>query len=170
MKVVLFKRKTFSPVSWAISWVTKSKYVHAGVLFWEHLGDLIVDSSESRGYVGTHKPLKEFGRREVLIYNIPGEHKEALEEAKRLMGTRYDWDGIWGWIFKKHNKKKLYCFEFVLKLLTKIDSTKRAVNIVDIIKGRMDGNISAKDIIYVMSKLNLQPQYKGPANKYKNKS
>lgn len=158
MKVVLFKKKWYSPISWAISLITKSKFVHAGVIFPGHFNNIVVDSSESRGYVGTSKPIERWGKRKIMVFDVPDTDGKCFRKAINLMGVKYDYFGVAFWVLKLNEKKNLHCAEFVLKLLGALGLWPEGFDEKKV--------FAPQDVFNVLAANDIKCEYEGSAKHY----
>ncbi len=151
MRVVLFERDNWSLISWLIFIVTGSRWTHSAI---EVCGGLY-DASESIGSISQRPPICMWGKRKVRVYELEGvPGADCLEWVKQRLGKKYDWVGIFGWVWSVHDQRKFYCFEFVWRMLAHYNYVPYATS-----------KISAKDIITVFH----EHSYEGPANKYEGK-
>jgi len=111
-KLILLEPDSF--LGLIISWITGCKYSHSIV----EIDGIMYDSSETRGKFGItdRKVMYDVvhGRRKNVVYTVPGDLYPWIAE---MSGTRYDWKGVLGWLFKLNNHKKFYCFEASWKAL-----------------------------------------------------
>jgi len=149
MKIVLFRTDWRSFFSIVISIVTKENYSHAALLYKGKLYDASEKRKSGAGFGGY---LKDYGSRGCEIYDIGKFNINQF--LKHNKGVKYDWEGVFGWLFHKDNPRKLYCYEYVLKLLVFID-----------IIGSVPPTHkhTASEIKRI---LNSKPQYSGKASSY----
>lgn len=128
IQIVLF-RTQLSFVSFMIWMVTGYPISHSAVIWRGQL----YDSSESRGDFGVGTPVKNYGQREVLVYNRQVAPQEALGWIQEVGAIKYDYVGVLGWfaawlfkpvrflskffLRKTLQSKKVWCFEATAKLL-----------------------------------------------------
>lgn len=100
----------------AITWFTNGEYSHVSLVF-DHGGGILteIDSIQGAGvavrrYGDMDKPHDLF---EVRC--TPATAVCIHYEAKKLIGLKYDWAGIWGMLRrrKRENSKKWFCSELV---------------------------------------------------------
>lgn len=144
MKIVFFKKRKFSITDQLISIGTGDEdYSHVGIVF--NNSDVIFESSGKKGGVLAYRRLSGL-KRPVVIYDL-GEVGESLKDfAIELIGIKYDWAGVIFFIFNRQQKKKLYCFELVAKVLAQIEEFKDDIRLV------RDGSVSGKDIEKILQK------------------
>jgi len=110
MKVILFQTEWRSFFSMLICAVTRTRHSHAAL----EVGNFFFDADGSRGNVGALDPDRFLNRR-VEVYSVEANTSKAVEYVEHRMGERYDYAGILGWLFKKGNAKRAYCFEYVVE-------------------------------------------------------
>lgn len=98
----------FKPEGWMgkiICRVTKSEYCHVAI----EINGKMYDSSENRGnFAEISRSILE--EREWIGYEITTQ--QNMEQwVDHMMGTKYDWRGVIGWVFNLNDKTKFYCFE-----------------------------------------------------------
>jgi len=113
IRVLLFEWSPTSLASWLIKIVTKSKYTHAAV----QIGTRYYDSSETRGSVGRRVISTLSNRTCVVLAVEPDGIVDIGSWVQSQLGRKYDWYGIFGWIFGHQNPEDVYCFEWVWELL-----------------------------------------------------
>jgi len=150
LQVVMFEREN-SLFSWIISLVTGSRYTHAGILIRED----VYDADETRGTVRFAGKLRNWKDRRVKILSCRDPLGLGRQYAHSQEGRKYDYKGVFGWLFNRQSRRKLYCFEYVYYCLVAADSAQ----MID------DHNINQKDII----NLGLNLDYEGKAKHYKRK-
>jgi uncharacterized protein YycO len=109
MRVVLFKYKWTSLISLLIGIITGSVYTHAGII----INGRVYEATETRGEVCDTGRLKDYKDREITVFDLPDPDMHGTEWAKAQVGRKYDWKGVFGWVFKNEDRKKFYCFEYV---------------------------------------------------------
>lgn len=171
MKVVLFRINWWDLKAAGIGLMTVSQYSHAAII---PDGDTrLLDASETRGNVDYNKQLIEFGSKEVVIYEVPFDCSDALIHAKNMIGREYNWKGIFAWIFrtctlgllKFHSSENLYCFEYVLYVLSFIKEL-RAASEKTFDKVFTD-IVDSDDVLSVLNKVGCPRIYRGPAKDFK---
>lgn len=113
MKIALFER-TLHPLSLLISWVTKSKYSHAALVTSE---GHVFEALETKGVVLDSGPLTNYGRRMVKVWEVKDEDRLGITWAATQIGEQYDYKGVLGYIWAENDRKRFYCFEYVLDAL-----------------------------------------------------
>ena len=95
---------------------TRSNVSHTSLVF--HMGhtSIEVESIQFRGTI-SHKPHSS-KKKTFIEYDVPLTYEQVLEArelALSLVGSRYDWQGVWGFVKhrKKHSLNKFFCSEFV---------------------------------------------------------
>lgn len=88
--------------------VTLSRFSHAAI---EYNGTLY-DSSETRGSFGI-SDIK-LAERKFICKELDG---DLSFWYNRMKGTKYDWKGVLGWIFKFNDTSRYYCFEAIWEAL-----------------------------------------------------
>lgn len=99
-KIYLYKPNSF----WGrvITFVTRSPYSHTAV----EINGIVYDSSETRGTFAQSDIIPQTREHDVFVFD--GDLTVWLWTMK---GKKYDWQGVWGYIFGINNKNKFYCFE-----------------------------------------------------------
>lgn len=169
MRIVLFKISWWNVKQLVIGLFSWGKICHAALLFKNETR--LYDASESRGTVDWNKDLKEFGRQQVIIYEIPEDESDAKTYALNKKGTKYDWKGIMGWtpFFGSNDPQTVYCFELVLQtLLTLSTINNYPVNHIapDLMAKLFQKPIDSDDIFVLMERARLNPIYQGQARNF----
>jgi uncharacterized protein YycO len=106
---------------WIQKW-TRSDVSHTSLVF--HMGHSVeeVESIQFRGTI-SHKPHSH-KKKTFIEYDVPMTYEQVLEArelALSLVGSRYDWQGVWGFVKhrKKHSLNKFFCSELVAYCLLK---------------------------------------------------
>ncbi len=110
----------FKPVSFfghLISFITNSEYSHTAIYYKNKL----YDSSESRGDFSISDV--NINKRPYISFSI-GQH-DIQDWLNGMLGKKYDYVGIFGWVFNIHNNKEFYCFESVYELLHDLEIERR---------------------------------------------
>ena len=115
---IKFRQYLFEPngiLGYLITIVTGCKYSHSAVgILYDDGSEDIYDASEKRGdfareddldylFKGFCKPTRKY-----VYYDFEGDATPVIES---LEGKKYDWKGVFGWLFKSQDKSKFYCFE-----------------------------------------------------------
>jgi len=169
MKVVLFKTNFWNPKQFAISLFTWSKITHAGLLFEGE--DRLYDASESRGNVNFNKPIQDFKKQQIIVYDIPEPEFDMMKYALSKRGIKYDWKGIMGWFpfLASNDPQTVYCFELVLQTLLSsptINGRKTDVIAVDLRNKLFRKPIDSDDILILLERAQLSATYTGKAKDY----
>ena len=145
MKVILFKKRKWNLSDFFISLGTgDNQFTHAGIVFNDF--NIVFESSGFKGGVVAYRNLNQLKNKKYYVYDLGELGEDLKSNAINLIGTKYDFWGILFFIFNKHDKNKLYCFEFVAKILKQIGGLKNDVNLVE------DGSISGVDIKKILEK------------------
>ena len=148
VRVVLFERANRSLFSWLIFVVSGSRWTHSAL----EINGKVYDAAESVGFVSERPPLNLWGQRKIRVYDIIGVNDNHAELwAKQRLGRKYDYVGIFGWLWSVHNQRKFYCFEFVWRYLAAVDIVQPATS-----------SIGAIDIITALGSFS----YEGPAQQF----
>ena len=159
---------------------TFSKYVHGGVIFnhkkdvemvdnygyslGQNNGYCVFDASESRGSCDWAQDIRDWGSREIEVYDIPDPESKGYEYALEwVKGLDYDYFGV-GFFGFFEPKKKLYCFEAVRRILLSLPVINGSNTRTDLLPEQK--GYSAKYLRKAMKKANINPEYTGAANKY----
>lgn len=102
---------------------TFGKYSHVSLVFTHDDG--YVEEIESIQGEGVHSKIFSMDENPDMFY-VPCTKKQAHDvyrEATRLVGCKYDWAGIWGFVTrkKKENPDKWFCSELVAHCLKEAD-------------------------------------------------
>ena len=100
------------PASLAIKLFTLSKWSHCAILD----GDFVIDATLATGV--RRIPFKKWKAhyKSYEAKELPCDsRKEAILKARRQVGKKYDWLGIFSFVFHKdyEDKKKWFCSELV---------------------------------------------------------
>jgi hypothetical protein len=104
-----------------IKWFTFGGYSHVSLVFDHGKHDLEeIDALQGRGV--TSRAFGELAN-EYDLFSIECPHVVALKihaEARQLLGCKYDWSGIWGFLRRKkrENPDKWFCSELVAHVLS----------------------------------------------------
>lgn len=99
-KLYLFKPASI--IGRIITLVTGTKYSHSAVEF----KGVMYDTSESRATFGQSDI--DLSKRKYVVYDF---HGDLTLWKIEMSGKKYDWKGVFGWIFGAEDKHKFYCFE-----------------------------------------------------------
>lgn len=167
MRVVLFKINWWNIKQLIIGAFSWSKVCHAALLFKNE--QRLYDASESRGTVDWNKQLVEFGRQQVIIYDIPEDETDAKKYALDLKGTGYDWKGVMCSPFNSNDAQTCYCFELVLQTLLSLPTingypVERIAK--DLLPKLFKKFVDSDDIFVLMARARLNPIYQGQAKNF----
>jgi len=102
----------------AITWFTFGEYSHVSLVF-ENSGSLIeIESIQGKGVHA--QPFDAGGECDLFeVQATPGQIERIHAAAAELVGRKYDWTGIWGFMRrrKRENPKKWFCSELVAHCL-----------------------------------------------------
>lgn len=112
---------------------TNSRFSHATI----EINGVMYDSSEKRGSFDVS--LIDNKTREYTQYTIWC--KDLSPWVKSMEGKKYDWVGVFGWIFGCNDRSKFYCFETIYSALVYAGLTEPT-----------DKPVSANTIISVLAK------------------
>jgi hypothetical protein len=169
MKVVLFRIGWLNIKQVIIGLFSWSKICHAALLFKGE--QRLYDASESRGTVDWNKNLRDFGKQQITVYEIPEDESDAKIYALNKKGTKYDWKGIMGWVplFGSNDPQTVYCFELVLQTLLsmpKINGQNIERIAPDLCAKLFKKPIDSDDIFILMERARLHPIYQGEARNF----
>jgi hypothetical protein len=153
-RVVLLATSWAKPISILISASTGEQFSHAGIILPDQR---VIDASETRGAIGIRQHgVHDWGSRNILVMDISTDvASDALVDLMAMDGLRYDWRGVFGWIFSKRNlglDSDWYCFELVEWFLNRLSGTPPTGH-----------RVSARHVL-VHPLTNVV--YYGPANRY----
>ena len=143
MKVVLFKYKWTSIISLLIAIVTGSVYTHAALI----VEGCLYEATEDKGEVINTRKLSDFGKREVVVFDLPDPDMFGRVWAKAQVGRKYDWKGVFGWLLSNEDRKKFYCFEYAYFTIQK---TGRALSHLQRVSGNtiLETMLSARPALF----------------------
>lgn len=148
VRVVLFERANRSLFSWLIFIVSGSRWTHSAL----EVNGKVYDAAESVGCVAERPPLRMWGQRKIRVYDLIGVDLYHAEQwVHSRLGRKYDYIGIFGWLWSVHNQRKFYCFEFVWRYLAAVGKVQPATS-----------SIGAIDIITALGNF----VYEGPAQQF----
>jgi len=107
-----------------IKWFTFSlnEVTHVSIVFYFSDGQVVeIEAIQGKGVI-IHRPTvgKEFI---VRVADLSEQQSwEAYQLAQSLIGSDYDWKGIWGFVRrkKKHDEFKWFCSELVAYILWRV--------------------------------------------------
>ncbi len=102
-----------------IKWFTFGPYSHVSLLFAD--GERIEEFESIQGQ-GVHARAFTPRAKKRELFTFPQTEAQARcihDEARRLLGCKYDWAGIWGFMRrrKRENPDKWFCSEYVAQCL-----------------------------------------------------
>lgn len=106
-----------------IRWFTFGNYSHVSMVFHDHDEHVEVESIQGEGVI-RHDPYK-LNEKDFDEFVVPISELQAIDAkiiACGLLGAKYDWQGIWGFLRKKkrHSEEKWFCSEIVAYVLYKV--------------------------------------------------
>jgi len=109
MRVALFEPDWKSPISMLIAIITKTPWTHAAF----EIDGKWYDASESRGDFNEVDIKKSMRGRLAHVWRLGNRLavRNLIEDHK---GEPYDYKGVLGYIWKKGNDRRFYCFEAVM--------------------------------------------------------
>ena len=136
-KIAIFTGAFRSRTGFLIACATRCHFVHAAVYTkscWWH-------SSEHLGCFGPVN-IDAYGERDCIVFEFEG---DLLDWLSRMIGCRYDWRGVFGWLAGLNNPRRFYCFEAAQSAL-------KAAGVIDQELPRLSGcdlrDMAASDIRY----------------------
>lgn len=99
-----------------IKWFTFSDYSHVSLVF----DGVEYEALQKKGVI-KHEYKQNKDSDEFYVEVTPDEYDEALRVAESMVGAKYDWKGIWGFVARRdrHSKGKWFCSEAVAYTLHK---------------------------------------------------
>lgn len=110
--------------------VTRSPYAHAAI----EMGGVLYDASEHRGSFG--RSDIDVTKRGHIWIEFSGDLSPWL---MRLTGSKYDWLGVFGWLWKRNRPGRFYCFEAAWQALYE----------VGIVSGSQPARLSGSDLLEI---------------------
>lgn len=145
IEVYLFINDPEKLLDRTVGFVTNDNIRHAAISFPQVTGNKsLYESNGWKGQALVYRKLEEC-KGKILVARIKNfDASKCFEKANKLIGTKYDYLGFFGFPINRQNKNKLYCFEYVISVLAEIPEIKKVVPLVK------DGSISGKDIYKIL--------------------
>ncbi len=131
-----------SVIGWIICLITRTPYAHTAI----SVGGVLWDSSESRG--DFNRSEIDLSKRKHVAVPFAGDLSVWL---KVMQGTKYDWLGVFGWVFKWNMPNKYFCFE----------ASWEALKLVGIVSGVMPENLTAQHLLVSLAKYKSLSELEG---------
>lgn len=144
-RIILFQLDKKSLFSWLICLVTGSKWTHSAI----QVNNRVYEASESKGCIATRGKIGTYGKRVIRVYDCEVNDTRAEMWVQKHLGKRYDYVGIFGWLWNVHSRDHFYCFEFTWDFM----------KIFVLQNPEIPKHLSAKTIINALRK----PNYEGPS-------
>lgn len=151
MKLFLFEGSEQSPLDQTVQFFTGDNIRHAAMSFEEFTGnELLFEANGWQGKSLAFRDAKKLVNRPatVIEFDLPVEIKQkCFQRACSLIPRSYDFLGFFGFPINRENPKKVYCFEYVLKVLIEIPM------LTDMSVLVKDGSVSGKDLYKLCQQL-----------------
>lgn len=122
-----------SLIGWIICLITRTPYAHTAI----SVNGVLWDSSESRG--DFNRSTIDLSKRKHVAIRFKGDLTGWLE---KMQGTKYDWLGVFGWLFRWNTPNKYFCFE----------ASWEALNIAGLVSSAMPENLTAQHLLVELSR------------------
>jgi hypothetical protein len=77
----------------------------------------MIEALETKGSIVSGRKIQSLGRRKIVVYKVGDPLKKGIAYAQTRIGSRYDYVGVFGYLFGGNSAKRLYCFELVVNAL-----------------------------------------------------